>query len=398
MDSSNIETNPVEKLTQEEKDSRLIKAAGNGLFEDVKECFNSGANLESRDHDGNTPLRLAARAGYFDIANFLIKAGSNVDAKNNLGSTPLMVSSGQNHPEIVKILIDAGANLNATADDGDTALIRAADDSPASAVLLVKAGADLEITDGSGETALTWASAHGKTKTVDLLINSGANVDVRSAVNTPLMLAVSIEHRRENAFRLISCMSDEQINFSIKTTPRKNEDIKIKERVQEFKKAVLENQKKMFEMLDAEVQDLESLASTQKFDSTVLQLSQRFPVWYTHRIPNDLNLVCNILHKIRERRLIFFAPQLNPETLLEEGYCRQNSKKNLNAINIKKSFFYDAASTISSGFSYMLDQASVYLPTYAKKPIPKLKIDSTISEKEKHEDKECRDLIKNKLP
>lgn len=387
MDSNNIEINLINNLSQEEKDNQLIVAADNGLIEEVKKLVNSGANIESVDQNDNTPLRLASRAGYFEIADFLIKSEANIEAKNDVGSTPLMAAAGQGYPAIVNILINAGANLNAAADDGDTALMRAADDSPASAVLLVKAGADLEAKDNDGYTALMWAAAHGEVDTVDLLIESGANLNVTSlGVNTLLTLSVRSDRagRLENSFRLISAMSDEQIDFTIKNAPRKNEDVKIKERVQAFKKAILENQKKMFDILDARIKDTSSFGSAQEFDLTVSQLSQNFPAWYTHRIPNDLKTVFDIFHQIRNKQWLLsglpFLTPLNAETLLEKRYCRQNCVTNLSG-NAEKSFFYDTAAAISSGCLCILNKASAYLPSFAKQPMTKPELESSVSAK-----------------
>ena len=48
----------------------------------------SGADIEDRDNDGNTPLCLAAINGDLKLVRFLLNAGANKDVKNHSGKTP----------------------------------------------------------------------------------------------------------------------------------------------------------------------------------------------------------------------------------------------------------------------------------------------------------------------
>lgn len=48
-----------------------------------------GADVNSKDEKGMTPLMLAARAGNFEVVEFLLKAGSDPNARDAEGYTVL---------------------------------------------------------------------------------------------------------------------------------------------------------------------------------------------------------------------------------------------------------------------------------------------------------------------
>jgi ankyrin repeat protein len=50
---------------------------------------NKGANLEPRDHVGNTPLHHASLRGNLEIFDFLRKRGSDLQSTNEDGISPL---------------------------------------------------------------------------------------------------------------------------------------------------------------------------------------------------------------------------------------------------------------------------------------------------------------------
>ena len=62
------------------------------LLSTVKALIKAGARLDIRTNDdtnGVMPLHLAAQCGKADIVRFLVRSGAEVDAKDNQGNTPL---------------------------------------------------------------------------------------------------------------------------------------------------------------------------------------------------------------------------------------------------------------------------------------------------------------------
>jgi ankyrin repeat protein len=84
-----------------------------GDIEVVKKHLVDGAELETKDFRGWTPLHYAAYRGHKEIAELLIAKGANVNAKNNVGDTPLdlatHLSNPNASPEIADLIRKQGA-------------------------------------------------------------------------------------------------------------------------------------------------------------------------------------------------------------------------------------------------------------------------------------------------
>jgi ankyrin repeat protein len=87
--------------------------------------LDEGADIESVDNEGKTPLMNAIYSKHKDLAKLLIGKGANVNVKEPNGWSPLMFAIMHGQADIVKSLIKAGADVNAKTKDGETALQRA---------------------------------------------------------------------------------------------------------------------------------------------------------------------------------------------------------------------------------------------------------------------------------
>lgn len=105
---------------------RVITAA------DVAQCLSEGADPNSRDEDGWTPLHHAARDSKTpEVVKALLDAGANPDARDKRGRTPLHLAATRETPEVVKVLlVDAGADPKAKTKDGKTPVELIPPDSP----------------------------------------------------------------------------------------------------------------------------------------------------------------------------------------------------------------------------------------------------------------------------
>jgi hypothetical protein len=88
----------------------------------VRELLDKGADVNTRDEFGCTPLRLAATIGNIDIVKFLVERGADADAKDKFGFTPLHCAASNGHLDIVKFLVERGVDVNARDEDGRTPL------------------------------------------------------------------------------------------------------------------------------------------------------------------------------------------------------------------------------------------------------------------------------------
>lgn len=91
-------------------DKELLNASTRGDTETVAFCLESGANPDTRDRLGNTPLILACDGGYQEIVRQLLGRKASVNAINKFGYTPLLSAVTAGHRYIASLLIKAGAD------------------------------------------------------------------------------------------------------------------------------------------------------------------------------------------------------------------------------------------------------------------------------------------------
>ncbi|KAG5982843.1 hypothetical protein E4U55_001250 [Claviceps digitariae] len=154
--------------------STLHFAARFGHTEIVTLLLAHGADVSKLSDHGYTPLRCAALEGHHDIVKLLLEHGANVHATASEDSfTPLHLAALSGHDRVVKLLLDHGALTDFFTQDAYTALILAVESgNVASVKALIAKAADVNL---HGENGCNVASDNGFVKTVQVLLESGAN-------------------------------------------------------------------------------------------------------------------------------------------------------------------------------------------------------------------------------
>ena len=192
----------------------LTWAVLTGQTETAELLLQHGADINGRNRDGNTALHLAVFLGRAETTELLLKSGADVNAKNDEGATPVELLSvpwemtrllsrplgielEQEQVEAGKAKIremfstDAkpGAKTLPNALDNSTDLWSAARTGDLKAIKhYIKEGGDVNALDkGFQLSAMSWSALHGQTEAVQLLIENGAEVDIKSGDGaTPL--------------------------------------------------------------------------------------------------------------------------------------------------------------------------------------------------------------------
>lgn len=143
-------------------DGKLLDAAKSGVLPKAQEAVTLGAGIEGKDKEGNTALSLAVTNGYRLIIDWLInEKGANVNTKNNDGCTPLMYAASVGHIDILKFLIEKSADLELKNEDGFTALHWAAYVGNLDSVkTLVEKGANLRAKNSENKRPADLAETH----------------------------------------------------------------------------------------------------------------------------------------------------------------------------------------------------------------------------------------------
>jgi ankyrin repeat protein len=145
----------------------------------------------------NTSLMAAVIAGDLDLASQAVEARASLDRYDwHLGYSPLGMAISRGHVDIVRFLLDAGANPR-TGSLTLTALGLAAEQGEAEIIqMLLPRGIDANEPVGQdGWTALLSAIGQGHRAVVQLLVTAGANVNIWSRGETPILLAAKCEER-----------------------------------------------------------------------------------------------------------------------------------------------------------------------------------------------------------
>ena len=138
-------------------------AASKGNIEGMDLLLKYGADVESKDAGGKTPIMEAAKNKQADAIRWLVEEhNANIEANSKIGGGVMMWGAIFGDLNTVQALIDMGAPLD-------------------------------QIVPATGYTALTWAAGHNSNSdVVRILIESGSDIEHRDVIEsaTPLMHAV----------------------------------------------------------------------------------------------------------------------------------------------------------------------------------------------------------------
>eukprot|EP01116_Phalansterium_solitarium_P001354 TRINITY_DN11155_c0_g1_i1.p1 TRINITY_DN11155_c0_g1~~TRINITY_DN11155_c0_g1_i1.p1 ORF type:complete len:702 (+),score=224.31 TRINITY_DN11155_c0_g1_i1:155-2260(+) len=196
----------------------LHLAASHGHTELAEVLISRGAELDTNDDEGYSPLIYAVWAGHDSFVKMMLARGALLSVPGSKhGNTALHVAAKRNKPEMLKLLLASaeGAGLvDALNKDHWTPLHFAADKrNIACAEVLLEAGANPNMADRRGTCPLHLAANCPLAALTALLVRKGGNVNaVNSDGCTPLHLATQNGHD-EVVYVLCSNGADVSIRY-----------------------------------------------------------------------------------------------------------------------------------------------------------------------------------------
>jgi ankyrin repeat protein len=109
----------------EDRNQSLFAAAASGQLERLDSLLAQGADVNSRNSAGRTPLMAAAFSGNVRVIRKLLAFGADPNAADQRGVTALAEASAQGYEEAVRALIAGGADVFAKEKSGLTLIERA---------------------------------------------------------------------------------------------------------------------------------------------------------------------------------------------------------------------------------------------------------------------------------
>lgn len=192
----------------------LQNAIKDGQLEEVKLLIEQGIEVNQPSTQGVTPLHHAVIHNQTNIAAVLLQAGAKVDVKDAATeATPLHLAALYGREDIANLLITKGANVNATMKFGITPLLVAAQFNQPQIVRLLSELPNNKVAinhaDQEGFTALHFAAQNGDVIIARLLIDRGANVNLRDKTNQATPLTIAIEN---NHLEMVQLLKDHGAN------------------------------------------------------------------------------------------------------------------------------------------------------------------------------------------
>jgi ankyrin repeat protein len=151
----------------------------------VQILLNAGADINAQSRYG-TPLGRATSGGNVAMVKCLLAAGANPGtAQTSDAATPLHLNTSDNADEIAQLLIAAGADVKARNQHAFTPLHCMALHTPKPACALaaqrlIQNGADIHCLSTFGATPLTWAIFNHDLGMVKILLEAGADTQLRA--------------------------------------------------------------------------------------------------------------------------------------------------------------------------------------------------------------------------
>lgn len=168
-------------------------------FDAMRALLNAGAEVDSRDADGSTPLMTTCRFWGVGVIGFLLDAGADINSRGWNNVTCLMMACEGGNVDVVRFLLESGfQDVNAATSTRETALWnpiqsyrKGHDISAKLAKSLILSGVEGNIRGRCGRTSLMMAALRGFVWICVLLLNEGADVNVEDETRrTALIYAV----------------------------------------------------------------------------------------------------------------------------------------------------------------------------------------------------------------
>jgi hypothetical protein len=155
-----------------------VAALAGRHFQLAQVLHRNKSSIQPSGYFGNTPLHSAVFNGDLEMVQVLLEFGADANSKNEIGETPLGYASRHNYlkdPRVVRLMIAHDADPNAPGLLGCTPLHFAADHGRIEIVrLLIELGANVEVKDDKGRTLLDVAREEQHEEIIKLLPEHGA--------------------------------------------------------------------------------------------------------------------------------------------------------------------------------------------------------------------------------
>lgn len=140
----------------------------------------AGATVDGKDINARTPLSYAAWNGHLAVVKRLVNAKAHINAEDNIGGTPLYYALCTGHADVANEML-RGSKADAASDIRKKLLLSAAEAGQEKVVqMLIETGVDIDARNARGQTALYCAIYSEHEAIVRLLLDNGPDIEARA--------------------------------------------------------------------------------------------------------------------------------------------------------------------------------------------------------------------------
>lgn len=157
----------------------MVQAVKRDSAPALRQLLQAGQDPNARDERGTPMLVMALQEGALNAAQQLLQSPRlQPEARNASDESPLMMAALKGHTELVQALIAKGGDVNKT---GWTPLHYAASGGQVPVIQqLLQAHAYIDAASPNGSTPLMMAAMYGSEEAVQLLLDEGADPNLRN--------------------------------------------------------------------------------------------------------------------------------------------------------------------------------------------------------------------------
>jgi ankyrin repeat protein/L-ascorbate metabolism protein UlaG (beta-lactamase superfamily) len=171
----------------------LLKLFENGNTTGILKIFDGDPQQMKADLGaGMTPLHYSAYFGDVSVFDYLLKKGANLNTSDHRGLTPVWFTVSGQRPAMLRKFMALGADLSVKNAQGDNLLFRAITArNPELVQILLDNGFDPRQQNGYNMSPIEHAAGMNSVEIIDLLVSKGADLQVPSS-RMPLLHRASV--------------------------------------------------------------------------------------------------------------------------------------------------------------------------------------------------------------
>lgn len=171
----------------------LNRQADLNQIEQLLKSKNPNINIAIND-DGDKPIHVAIEMGDLALLKKIMQAGADINSPNHNGKTPLGMCYEANQEDMLEMLADAGVKPFLNEEEQTLLHVLCEDNNTPAVIDVINNGENVNAIDASGSTPLHIAAYHNNHEAINELLKAGADPFAKNKNGfSPLEIAIEVK-------------------------------------------------------------------------------------------------------------------------------------------------------------------------------------------------------------